>query len=186
MTGIARVVASGHRHRIGVQRLLSVLGALLLAALPAAPAEPEESPASATLSKEESAAFAATCKTLAQSFLKNDVEAFRKLCIPEDLLQEVVTPKLRERGIGELHKKILEGNTKRFAEFRDRFKDLTGFEFSSTSIGCRLDRSDAYADPRLVLKNSCFTIAYANRMTVRIEIEELVFMRGKYYLMKLD
>jgi hypothetical protein len=68
---------------------------------------------------------------------------------------------------------MLEGNAMRFAEFRKRFQDLGGFQYVSAAAGYRLDRTEAYADPKLILKNSCFTIGYASRIIVKITIEEL-------------
>lgn len=145
-----------------------------------------QEPKPVQLPEDQARLFDATCKTLAEAFLKNDVDGFLKLCLPKHLLAEVLSPKVLERGTEALHNQMLEGNAKRFAEFRKRFQDLGGFQFVSADAGYRLERADAYADPKLILKNSHFTIGYANRIIVKIKIEDMVLMGGKYYIIQLD
>ena len=145
-----------------------------------------QEPKSAQLPVDQARLFEATCKTLAETFMKNDVDSFLKLCLPKDLLAEVLAPKVLERGTEALHKQMLEANAKRFAEFRKRFQDLEGFQFVSAEVGYRLERADTYSDPKLILKNSYFTIGYANRIILKIKIEDMVFIGGKYYIIQLD
>ncbi|MFP6658221.1 MAG: hypothetical protein VB853_08555 [Pirellulales bacterium] len=63
---------------------------------------------------------------------------------------------------------------------------LEGFKYVRAEHGYRLSRSEAYADPRLVLKNSYVVMADANRLIVRVKLEEVVYIGGKYQLTKLD
>ena len=79
-----------------------------------------------------------------------------------------------------------EGNAKRFTEFRKKFQDLEGFEFFSADVGYRPEQAESYSDPKLILKNSYITMAYANRIIVKIKIEDMVLIGGKYYIVQLD
>ncbi|MFP6901322.1 MAG: hypothetical protein VCA36_10290 [Opitutales bacterium] len=81
---------------------------------------------------------------------------------------------------------ILEGNTKRFTEFRRKLGSLEEFKYLRAEHGYRLSGSEAYAAPSLVLKNSYVVMAYANRLIVKVKLEELVYIGGKYHLTKLD
>ena len=168
---------------------------MLVASGPAAPAQqpkaaqqpkPGQQPKPAQLSEHEAQLFEATCKAVAESFVKDDVDGFLEHCIPKDLLLEVLSPKQLERGADALHKLLLEGNAKRFKEFRKGFQDLNGFTFTLAEVGYRSERAEMYADPKLALKNSYFTIAYANRIMVRIKIEDMVLIGGKYYVIQMD
>lgn len=168
---------------MAIRHHASVLAAALIVMGTAAPAEEPQAP---ELPAEQAELFDATCRRLAEAFLKNDVDAFIALCIPQELLAEVVSPTLLERGIEPLHKQLLEANAKRFTEFRTRFKDLAGFRFVSAEAGYRLEQAEAYADPELVLKNSYFTVGFANRLILKIKIEDMVLIGGNYYIITLD
>ena len=145
-----------------------------------------QAPKPAELSKNETKAFESMCKAFAESFLKGDEGGPRKVCISNDMVAEVFRPKLLQRGRDTLHKMIVEGNTKRFAEFRRKLGSLEGFKYVRSEHGYRLTRSEVYADPRLVLKNSYVVMADANRLIVKIKLEEVVYIGGKYHLTKLD
>ncbi len=145
-----------------------------------------QTPKPAELSKNETKAFESTCKAFAESFLKGDEDGVRKVCISKDLVSEVFSPKLLQHGRNSLHKMIVEGNTKRFNEYRRKLGSLEGFKYVSSEHGYRLTRSEVYADPRLVLKNSYVVMADANRLIVKIKLEEVVYIGGKCHLTKLD
>jgi len=98
----------------------------------------------------------------------------------------VLSPALLEPGTDELHKQLLDGNSKRFTEFRRRFHGLDGFTFVSAEPGYRLESGRAYSDPRRIIKNSYITIGYADRLLVKVKIEEMALIGGKYYIIKLD
>lgn len=145
-----------------------------------------QTPKSAKLSENETKAFESVCKAFAESFLKGDEGGVRKVCISNDLVSEVFRPKLLQHGRDTLHKMIVDGNTKRFTEFRRKLGSLEGFKYVRAEHGYRLSRSEAYADPRLVLKNSYVVMADANRLIVKVKLEEVVYIGGKYQLTKLD
>ena len=145
-----------------------------------------QTPKSAKLSENETKAFESVCKAFAESFLKGDEGGVRKVCISNDLVSEVFRPKLLQHGRDTLHKMIVDGNTKRFTEFRRKLGSLEGFKYVGAEHGYRLSRSEAYADPRLVLKNSYVVMADANRLIVKVKLEEVVYIGGKYQLTKLD
>ena len=98
----------------------------------------------------------------------------------------MVSPALLEHGIEALHKQLLEGNAKRFTEFRTRLKDLAGFRVVSAEVGYRLEQAESYADPEHILKNSYVTVGFANRLLLKIRIEDMVLIGGKYYIIQLD
>jgi hypothetical protein len=159
---------------------------LFMAAASWASMAAEDARQPAVLSAEQKKAFAETCEALAQSFLKNDKDAFQKLLIPIDQMGAVFSPELLNSGAEQLHEKIVAGDLNRFAELRARFSDLSGFEFSSGTVGYPLSRADVYLQATPVLENSYFIIAYANRLVLNVKLEELVYVGGKYYLTKLD
>ncbi len=143
-------------------------------------------PKPAELSENETKAFESMCKAFAESFLKGDEDGIRKVCISKDLVSEVFSPKLLQNGRNSLHKMIVEGNTKRFNEYRRKLGSLEGFKYLRAEHGYRLIKSETYSAPRLVLKNSYVVMAYANRLIVKVKIEDLVYIGGKYHLTKLD
>ena len=140
----------------------------------------------AELSENETKAFESMCKAFAESFLKGDEDGVRKVCIPQDLVLEVFSPKLLQNGRNPLHKMIVEGNTKRFNEYRRKLGNLEGFKYLRAEHGYRLIKSETYSAPRLVLKNSYVVMAYANRLIVKVKLEDLVYIGGKYHLTALD
>ena len=145
-----------------------------------------QTPKPAELSENETKAFESMCKAFAESFLKGDEDGVRKVCIPQDLVLEVFSPKLLQNGRNPLHKMIVEGNTKRFNEYRRKLGNLEGFKYLRAEHGYRLIKSETYSAPRLVLKNSYVVMAYANRLIVKVKLEDLVYIGGKYHLTKLD
>ena len=174
-------MASFSRHLLTCVLLLIVTIGI---AVPAVSANKTLKPAE--LSGDETKAFKSTCKAFAESFLKGDEGGVRKVCISKDLVSEVFSPELLQHGRDTLHKVIVEGNTKRFTEFRVKLGSLEGFKYVRAEHGYRLSRSEAYADPSLVLKNSYVVMAYGNRLIVKVKLEELVYIGGKYHLTKLD
>jgi hypothetical protein len=46
--------------------------------------------------------------------------------------------------------------------------------------------SDFYAPDVRVMKNSFVVFAYANRVEIKVKIEEMVFIDGKCYVMEID
>ena len=166
--------------------LICVLLAIVTMSIAVPAVSAEQTPKPSELSENETKAFGATCKAFAESFLKGDEGGLRKVCISKDLVLEVFSPKLLQHGRDTLHKMIIEGNTKRFTEFRQKLGSLEGFKYVRAEHGYRLSKSEAHADPRLVLKNSYVVMAYANRLIVKIKLEELVYIGGKYHLTALD
>jgi len=167
---------------LGVRALLAVFiitGSWTLAAA-------EDQPKPASLSEEQKKAFDETCRALAQSFVENDKEAFKKLLLPKEQVEAVFSPKVLDAGVDKLHARILAGNVQRFTEFRAKFNDLSHFEFSSGTVGYPLGRPGVYKEAASALKNSYFTIALANRFILKVKLEQLVFVNGKCYLTMLD
>jgi hypothetical protein len=139
----------------------------------------------AVLTQAETLLFEATCKSIAECFAKDDLEGFLKLCLPRDLLPQVVSQKQLATRPEAWHRAVLEENARRFKDLRNKFQDMREFAFSSAEVGRRIKQSALYADLNPVLKNANLSIAYTNRMVVRIKIEDMVQIGGQYYVIKL-
>lgn len=119
-------------------------------------------------------------------FLEKDEGSIRRMCLSKQQIAEVLSPKLIERAGDKLHQVIVNGNTRVFVTLRQKLGNLEGLKFVRAEHGYRLQKSQSYRDPKPVLKNSYVVLADGNRLIVKIKLEELVFIDGKYHLVKLD
>ena len=158
----------------------------VIAGLAVLPVLADQKPAPAKLSEQEAKAFKSICRSFATSFLEKDEGSIRAMCISKQQIADVLSPKLIERAGGKMHQVIVDGNTRAFVTLRQKLGNLEGFKFVRAEHGYRLKKSQWYPDPKPVLKNSYVVLADGNRLIVKIKLEELVFIDGKYHLVKLD
>jgi hypothetical protein len=76
-------------------------------------------------------------------------------------------------------------NTQRFTEFRSVCGDLTKVSSTSFQPG-RTFTSDFYAPGVRAMKNSYVVLAYANRVEIKVKIEEMVSVGNKCYIVEID
>ena len=137
-------------------------------------------------SKAELDAAGATGEAFGKLFRDKDEDNLALLLLPRELLPKVLSPQVLEKAdLDVLYGKMVSGNTQRFVEFRATCGDLSKMSAIAFQAGT-LVKSDFYAPGARVMKNSFVTLAYANRVEIKVKIEEMVFVGGKCYIAKID
>ncbi|MDP7014844.1 MAG: HEAT repeat domain-containing protein [Pirellulaceae bacterium] len=140
----------------------------------------------APLASEELAAAQRTGRAFADLFRENNEDDLALLLVSQDALAEIIDAGVFERAGGEaLYGKMTAANTKRFREYRTMFNDLSRATIVRVEPG-RLGVSEFYAPGVRMLKNSYVTLAYANRVSIKLKIEEMVLVDGKCYIVEID
>jgi hypothetical protein len=84
-----------------------------------------------------------------------------------------------------LYAEMVVGNTRRFIEFRDMCGDMSKLSIITFQPG-HLIASDFFAADARVMRNSFVYFGYANRVQIRVKIEDMVFVDGKCYIAAMD
>jgi hypothetical protein len=108
------------------------------------------------------------------------------LLLPKDAISEVLNARvLEEKDADTFYTKMVTANTQRFREFRSMFSDLSKTNTITFQPG-NLAKSEFYADDVRMMKNSFVTLAWANRVEVKIKIEEMVVVNGAFFIVEID
>ncbi len=143
-------------------------------------------PAPAALDKAEATALEKLARAIATAFIKNDEAAFAATILPSGKLPEVLSESFRKQAPSDVHRLVVDNNTERFRSKRTHRQDWEGLTFQSVEPGYRLTDAAMYAQPQQVLKNSTVTLKAVGREAVRFKVEDVVFVAGECYLLKLD
>lgn len=125
-------------------------------------------------------------ESFGELFRKGDDDNLALLLLPQDAIDDVLNPNvLDDSDVGSLYGKMVAANTRRFREFRAVFADLTKTDVITFQPG-HMAKSEFYADGVRLMKNSYVTLAYANRIQVKIKIEEIVFVDDQCWIVEID
>lgn len=139
-----------------------------------------------TFSKEELAAAKQTAESFGKVFLAQDEDQFSLLLLPKGAVGKVFSQKFLEGwSEDQLYQKMVKSNLTRFKELRSMLGDTSKLSVSSYESGKEM-QSSTYATKVRLMKNSYVVLAYANRVIVKVKIEEMVFFEGKCYIVELD
>jgi hypothetical protein len=137
-------------------------------------------------SEQEVAAAKQTAESFGKMFLAQDEDQFASLLLPRKAMVQVVNREfLKESSAEQLYRKLVQVNLARFGELRSMLGDtskllVSGFESGDVS------QPATYAPNVRVMKNSYVVLAYANRVIVKVKIEEMVYVDGQCYIVELD
>ena len=127
-------------------------------------------------SEEEVAAAKLTAESFGKMFLAQDEDTFASLLLPKGAVGTVVSRKFLEDSSEEqIYLKMVKANLTRFKELRSLLGDTSKLSVSSFKLGSA-SQSATYAPKVRVMKNSYVVLAYANRVIVKIKIEEMVYV----------
>ena len=127
-----------------------------------------------------------TASEFAELFRRNDEDALAELLVPKAAIASLLSEEvLADVDAEDMHEKMLKANHVRFQEYRSLFNDLSKASVVTFDPGT-VATSDFYAASARVMKNSFVTLAYANRVAVKIKIEEMAFIDGTWYIVELD
>ena len=142
--------------------------------------------AKVAFSDQELVAARTTGESFGELFRKNDEDNLALLLLPKDAIGKVLNAKvLADNDADALYTKMVMANTQRFREFRSMFNDLSKTDIFTFHAG-HMAKSKFYADDVRMMKNSFVTLAYANRVEVKIKIEEMVVVDGKFFIVEID
>ena len=142
--------------------------------------------AKVAFSDQELAAARTTSESFAELFRKNDEDNLGLLLLPKDAIGKVLNANvLEDTDEDTLYAKMVKANTQRFREFRSMFTDLSKTSIITFQAG-HMAKSDFYTDGVRMMKNSFVTLAYSNRVEVKIKIEEMVAVDGKFFIVEID
>jgi len=137
-------------------------------------------------SKAELAAARATGESFGKLFRDKDEDNLALLLVPKELLPKVLSPDvLGKMDVDNVYGKMVSANTRRFTEFRAMCGDLSKMSGITFQSGKPV-KSDFYAPDARVMKNSFVTLGYANRVEIKVKIEEMVLVDGKCYIVEID
>ncbi len=138
-------------------------------------------------SKAELEAAKATGKAFAKLFRDKDEDGLGLLLVPKELFVNALSPKaFEEKEIDPLYAKIVSANTQLFTEFRAMCGDLSKMSSITFQPGHVVAKSYLYAPGVRGIKNSYVVFAHANRVEIKVKIEDMVFVCGKCYIVKID
>ena len=102
------------------------------------------------------------------------------------IAEKILSQKALEGNeIDSIYAKMVSVNTQRFTEFRSMCGDLSKMSSITFQPGHAV-KSDFYAPGVRAMKNSFVVLAYANRVEIKVKIEEMVFVGGKCYIVEID
>lgn len=128
----------------------------------------------------------ATGESFAQLFRNEDEDRLGLLLVPKGSLSTILNPRvLAGKDVDSLYAKMVTVNTQRFTEFRSMCGDLTKVSSTRFQPG-RKFTSDFYAPGVRAMKNSYVVLAYANRVEIKVKIEEMVFVGNECYIVEID
>jgi hypothetical protein len=137
-------------------------------------------------SESELAAAQSTGETFAKLFRSRDEDGLGLLLVPQADLPSVLSPRILDgKDIDSLYVKFVSGTTQRFIEFRDMCGDMSKLSAVSFQPGYLVESESHAADVR-VMRNSFVVFAYANRVEIKVKIEDMVFVDGKCYILAID
>ena len=125
-------------------------------------------------------------ESFVELFRKNDEDNLGLLLLPKDAVGKVLNARvLANTDADSLYSTMVTANTQRFREFRSIFNDLSKTDIITFHAG-HMAKSDFYADGVRMMKDSFVTLAYANRVEVKVKIEEMVVIDGKFFIVEID
>ena len=139
-----------------------------------------------TFSEAELEAAKATGESFAKLFRDRDDDRLGLLLVPKGSLAAILNPKvLAGKDIDSLYANMVMANTQRFTEFRAMCGDLTKMSSIRFQPGQTVS-SDFYAPGVRVMKNAYVVLAYANRVEIKVKIENMVFVGDRCYIVEID
>jgi hypothetical protein len=137
-------------------------------------------------SDQELASARSVGESFGELFRKSDEDNLGLLLLPKDAISKVLNANvLEEKDADALYTKMVAANTQRFREFRSMFTDLSKTNTVTFQPG-HMAKSEFYADDARMMKNSFVTLAYSNRVEVKIKIEEMVVLDGTFFIVEID
>ena len=139
-----------------------------------------------SFSKEELRAAKRTAESFGKYFLAGDEDTFASLLLPIDAVSDIFSPKLlEETDEKRLYQELINANMARFKELRSILGDTSNLSVNQFEQG-HATMSSVFAPKVRVMKNSYVVLTYANRVIVKVKIEEMIYMDGKCYIVELD
>lgn len=127
-----------------------------------------------------------TAESFARLFFADDEDSLVLLLLPKKLVPEVLSKEiLAENDPDKLYARMVEGNLKRFAEYHSIVADTSRLTIIGFEAG-RPVESEFYRPNVRVMENSYATLAYANRVIVKLKIEEMVFVGDQCFIVEID
>lgn len=131
--------------------------------------------------EEQVAAARRTAESFGSYFLAADEDRFATLLLPERAMARVFPDSsARDADVEGAHRALIKANLTRFEELRSMLGDVSKFSVTGFEPGWPQTPKD------WLMKDSYVVLACANRVIVRVKIEEMVYLEGECYIVKLD
>jgi len=135
--------------------------------------------------EEELSAAKSVVEHFGNVFLHDGGEELSEITIPSEAIGRMIVREKPSVEVAKIHQQIIEGNLLRFKEWRAMFADLSKLTVQGFEPGYLL-KADYLADDARVMHNAYAVLGYANRIIIKLKIEDLFFYGGKWYIVKLD
>lgn len=133
---------------------------------------------------DELAEVRTTAQAFGQLFIEDDEDRLGNLLLPRSAVATVFHESVLHSE-DELYRQLVSANFQRFRELRATFNDLGHFEVQDVQPGFVVQPAE-FAPQTRVLKNTFVTLAYANRLILRIKLETVVLHEGRCFIVEID
>jgi hypothetical protein len=125
----------------------------------------------------------AVVEDLGRLFLAKAGEEVARLLVPRDLFLRIAAPPLRADS--ESYTKLVEGNLALFEARTALLGETSTMTVRSCDPGMPA-ASASYLPGTRIVKNARVTLGQDHRVTVTVNVEEMVLVEGRAYIVKLD